>query len=196
MHEAENLNPRLAARLRAFADQPLAAFDADRVAAAAIASGTHRPRWMLAAGAAAATAVVLATVVSVGLLSRGNDQAALPPPAPLATTPAPTPSPSPAPTPSIPSPSEPSELSQADAIAIARVAEPRAADWVVLFARVGPSGELLRPASAYDLDPHPPSDRMVWIITLASGPDFGAEGSTFVIDALDGRIYGILRWIS
>ena len=64
-------DPRLAARLQAFADAPLATFDASLVVEAAVATAPRRGSpWQLVAAAAAAIAIVVVAAAATDANSR------------------------------------------------------------------------------------------------------------------------------
>lgn len=87
-------------------------------------------------------------------------------------------------------------FTQEQAVAAARAAAPQSADRRIISAKAGPLGELLAPGT-YDFSSAIPSDRWVWVINLGSGQPLGeGQGSIVVIDFLDGRVYGVIDWIS
>jgi hypothetical protein len=190
MNDADDLDPRLAARVHGFADETLATFDAERVAAAAM-TPKRRPMWQLAAVSVAAVLVIASAVAIAGSLSGGG---------PLGASPLATPSDDPATT-SSPGESSPTPMETAtptstgrteeQAVAAARGAAPQSADREVRRVETGPSGELLE-REVYEFSSEIPSDRWVWVIILASQ---GQGGSSVVIDFLDGRVYGVVNFV-
>ena len=88
-------DPRLAARLQAFADAPLATFDASLVVEAAVATAPRRgSRWQLVAAATAAIAIVVVAAAATDALWNGRAPAGGPPAsAQTDATPTPTPRP-------------------------------------------------------------------------------------------------------
>jgi hypothetical protein len=89
-----------------------------------------------------------------------------------------------------------SGLTENAAVNIARANAPRAAEGRVLSARLGNSGTLLSSAGLLDISAKLQADRQVWVISLAVGDGLGAEGSTVVVDFLDGHVYGAVAWRS
>jgi hypothetical protein len=61
---------------------------------------------------------------------------------------------------------------------------------------LGNSGTLLSSAGLLDISAKLQADRQVWVISLAVGDGLGAEGSTVVVDFLDGHVYGAVAWRS
>src|SRR3990170_1917375 len=90
---------RLAARLQAFAEAPLATFDASLVAEAAVPTAPRRGSpWQLVAAATAAIAIVVVTAAATDALWNGRAPAGGPPAsAQTDATPTPTPTPTPRP---------------------------------------------------------------------------------------------------
>src|SRR3990170_488054 len=88
-------DPRLAARLQAFADAPLATFDASLVVEAAVPTAPRRGSpWQLVAAAAAAIAIVVVAAAATDALWNGRAPAGGPPAsAQTDATPTPTPRP-------------------------------------------------------------------------------------------------------
>jgi hypothetical protein len=86
-------------------------------------------------------------------------------------------------------------MSRDEAVDIAREAVPQADGWDVLAAEAGPVNRFDYLAGQAFISAVP-ADRWVWVIDLGSGPPLGAEGSWVVIDYLDGRVYGVVDWIS
>jgi hypothetical protein len=91
---------------------------------------------------------------------------------------------------------EPSDgISRDDAVDAARDVVPEAAEWDVIAVEAGPVGQFEYLVSQPFIS-EVPADRWVWVIDLGHGPSLGAEGSWVVIDYLDGRVYGVIDWIS
>jgi hypothetical protein len=94
---------------------------------------------------------------------------------------------------------ETARLTREEAVVIARDAAPQAAGRPVTFAEAGPSVDLLPPGApeVERLISAIPADRWIWVITFSSGDGpLGGESSVVVIDYLDGRVYGVVDWIS
>ena len=86
-------------------------------------------------------------------------------------------------------------ISRDEAEDAARDVVPKADGWDVIAADAGPIGQFdYLDGQAFTSEI--PADRWVWVIDLGGGPPLGAEGSWVVIDYLDGRVYGIVDWIS
>ena len=86
-------------------------------------------------------------------------------------------------------------LTEAEAVEAAISADGRSG-MTAIQADSGPAGELL---TRYSIDwaEVPSNGTWVWFVNLSDGgPPLGAEGSWVVLDYLDGRIYGLQRWIS
>lgn len=83
-------------------------------------------------------------------------------------------------------------LTLAQAVDLARAAAPESAAFPAAVAEAGPSGNLIDPQVG-DFE-HPAADHWIWYISLASGPPW--EGSIVVIDYFDGRVYGVINWVS
>jgi hypothetical protein len=88
-------------------------------------------------------------------------------------------------------------LTQDEAVAAARAAAPRSAEWSLLSAKSGRVGDRLVPVEAYPISPFPSDDRWVWVIELGTGQEpLGGFQSTVVLDFLDGHLYTVLKSIS
>lgn len=169
---AEDLDPRLAARLRTFADQALGRFDVDQVVSAVVTTPERqRPTKLLAVTAAlAATAGAIAVVIAGQLLAGTSWHGT--------------------------SPGTAAGVTLEQAIEVARDAAPHHADKPIFSAEAGPFGDVLEPEVAHRISPMPPPDRWVWIINLAGGPPLGQEGAMVVLDFVDGRVLGVIDWES
>lgn len=215
MTDLEDLDPRLTARIRTFADEATAGFDPERVAAVAMARGHRRRVSVLITVVAAVVAAVIGVAGTSALVN--NRPVGQGPVTPLATDVVSSPSqsapcqPSLSPSASSPVPSATSTPSQSapiptqtpvpspglteeEAIAVARAAAPHAADFPVTRAEAGLASELVH-EPALDLPTLPAPERLVWVIVLAGGPTQNQEISVVVIDFLDGHVYGVLDLI-
>lgn len=210
INDTDDLDPRLATRIRAFSEQSLDTFDPERAAAAAM-SPARRPMWLTAATVGSATLVVLVGIaVGSSLLGYGpvGQGPAISSESPSAAA-SPTASDTPSATASVTAPAFPAPAGQATpgpalpglteeaAAAAARAAAPQSAAWPVVVAKAGPAGELLYSEGGYQIAPGLPHDRWVWVIILGdSSQALDGEGSIVVIDFLDGTVYEVVDWIS
>jgi hypothetical protein len=187
--EREELGARTAKWLRDYSDRGVAGFDADDIAAKAMADLPRRG-WPILATVAAA---LLAAVVGLAVV---NSPGVNPPGGQVEQRPSGT-APEGSDMPSDPPPSmSGTGISRDAAIAAAREAVPRSATWEVRVANFGTAGDLLYAEGGYQIARGLPGDRQVWVVVLGTGSGFEAEGSIVVIDYLDGTIYEVVDWIS
>jgi len=187
--DVDGLDPRFLRGIREFSEQGLVNLDADEVARAAM-TRVMRPGWQVAAtviGAALIVSVGLAVASSFAGGGPGGQPAVSPSAAASLTT---------EPPPTQPTAGPELALTQELAIATARAAAPHAATGRVLVAKAGSAGDLLYAEGGYQIAQGLPQDRWVWVVILATGSGFGAEGSIVVMDFLDGTVYEVVDWIS
>lgn len=98
--------------------------------------------------------------------------------------------PTPAPT---PRPEQPSSgIARADAIAIAREAAPRRAGAELGYVTNGPVGDVAMGLAGFEWAAAIPSDAWLWQVTFRYG---NGQGTTVLIDYVDGTVYGSFDWI-
>jgi hypothetical protein len=147
---------------------------------------TSWPALLIAAGAV--VAIVAAVSIAWALSDSGTGKAphASAAAASAASEP-PTLAPSTAPT------RAPDPLTGAAAVAAARVAAPESAERPAVSVVAGPVGELIQPLEAYEWSTELEPERWVWVVVLLRGDGLDAQGSTVVIDYLDGRVYAVMH---
>lgn len=150
------------------------------------APGAHRklPPWQPIATVVAA---FLAVVVLLAVINGARDSDSIGQTS--VATPVPTEVASQAPQPSIIG----GGLTEAEAVAAARVAAPQAVTWDLRAAQSGPFGDVFPAMDEFDWSRDISPDRWVWLVSLGIGEPLDSQGSFVILDFADGTIYQVVN---